>query len=353
MNSFALDIRSVLRQAWQLRRESDHRGMIELLSDLPHGTLSLNLELAHLLSWGLREAGEFRKSLDLQLELESLFRARGNDWLLRSWLLVATGNHMFTGDLAQARHDSLECLDLASQVDDQYAIAWATNNLAAVDAYLGKSRDAVVSLQRTAAANQKRGYLRGLALAFHNLCGVYSDIGDYDEALSNIRQAIDYSRRMGDPLLLHWHNIARAEALLGLRDTQLAAAILHPAETAFAQAEMRFQQVNALLQLGVCSRLLHQPAAARGYLDQALQISHNVGAELLSALVYIQLGLTEDAAGNFHDAVTAVSEAYVLLSKFGSTFYLDRNIQEFSDAVRADLTGRSHRAEITSFPQND
>jgi tetratricopeptide (TPR) repeat protein len=311
--------------------------MIALLSDLPHGTLTLNLELAHLLSWGLREAGEFRKSLDLQLELEPLFRARGNDWLLRAWLLVATGNHMFIGDIAQAREDSLECLDLASRVDDQYAIAWATNNLAAADAYTGRSSEALINLQRAAAANHKRGYLRGLALAFHNLGGVYCDLTDSKEALSNIQQATEYSRQIGDPLLLLWHDVARAEALLGLRDTELAVAILHPAETAFARAEMRFQQVNALLQLGVCTRLQGEPMTARGFLTRALKLSRDAGAELLSALVHIQLGLVSDASGDTQGAITSAGEAHQLLSRFGSTFYLDRNIEEFSSEVRAHL----------------
>lgn len=337
MTAPALDIRSVLHRAWQLRRESDHRGMIALLSDLPRGTLTGNLELAHLLSWGLREAGRFRESLDLQLEFEPLFRARGNDWLLRSWLLVATGNYMYTGDSWKARECSLECLDLASRVDDQYAIAWATNNGAAVDAHLGYFNEAVVGLHRSIAANQRRGYLRGLALAFHNLGGVHTDVGEFDTALTYIQRATEYSRQMSDPLLLHWHNVTRSEALLGLRDTELATAILHPAESAFAHAEMRYQQINALLQLGVCSRLQHEPAIARSYLSKALELSAHVGAELLSSLIYTQLALTEDAEGDPAMAATLATEAYRLLSRFGSTVHLDRRIDQFSSEVRAHL----------------
>ncbi|HEX2188791.1 MAG TPA: hypothetical protein VHG51_07810, partial [Longimicrobiaceae bacterium] len=71
--------------------------MIALISDLPAGMLTLNLELAHLYSWALQQAGEFRESLRLQLQLEPLFRARGNDWLLRGWLLVVTGNYTYGG----------------------------------------------------------------------------------------------------------------------------------------------------------------------------------------------------------------------------------------------------------------
>jgi tetratricopeptide (TPR) repeat protein len=244
---------------------------------------------------------------------------------------------MYTGDFGKARDCSLECLDLASRVDDQYAIAWATNNGAAVDAHLGYFDEAVVGLQRSIAANQRRGYLRGLAFAFHNLGGVYTGVGEFDVALTYLQRATEYSRQMGDPRLLHWHNVTRSEALLGLHDTELASAILHPAESSFAQAGMRYQEINALLQLGVCSRLQHEPEIARTYLSKALELSMHVGTELLSSLIYIQMALTEDAEGDRSMATTFATKAYRLLFKFGSTVSLDRRVDQFSSEVRVHL----------------
>jgi tetratricopeptide (TPR) repeat protein len=341
MSSSALDVRSLLRQAWQLRRDSDHRGMIALLSGLPHGTLTVNLELAHLLSWGLREAGKFGRSLDLQLELEPLFRARGNDWLLRAWLLVATGNHMHVGNAALAEERALECLELASRADDQYAIGWSANNLGAVFGYLGRSAEALVNFQRAAAANHRQGYLRGLAYAFHNIGGVFINRRDWNQALSSLDRAADYSREMADPLLLYWHDVPRAEALLGLGDVDLAEALLLPAEAAFSRMEMRHQQANAVLLLAVCRRLRREYAAAHRDLARALQLARQTGAGLFEAFVKMEIALTEDAAGNTSNAVAAATEARQLLLEFGSIFHFDLRLGQLSAGVRAQLEAAS------------
>jgi tetratricopeptide (TPR) repeat protein len=325
--------------------------MIALLSELPHGTLTLNLELAHLLSWGLREAGEFRKSLDLQLELEPLFRARGNDWLLRAWLLVATGNHMHVGNAILAGEHALECLELASRADDQYAIAWAANNLGVVYGYVGRSAEALVNFQRAAAANHRRGYLRGLAYAYHNIAGVFINTRDWNQAISSLDRAAEYALEMGDSLLLYWHDVPRAEALLGLGDVELAEALLLPAESAFDRSEMRHQQANAVLQLAVCQRLQGNHSAAHQGLARALELAHHTGAGLLEAFVKLELALTEDSVGKTPNAVAAALEAERLLRKFGSTFHLEQYLDKFSDAVRVHLHQPRTEQALPSSPE--
>lgn len=337
MTAPALDIRSVLHRAWQLRRESDHRGMIALLSDLPRGTLAANLELAHLLSWGLREAGRFRESLDLQLEFEPLFRARGNDWLLRSWLLVAAGNDLHTGNATASAEHTLECLELASRADDQYAIGWAANNLGVVYGNTGRSSEALVNFQRAAAANHRRGYLRGLAYAYHNMAGVFINTGDWAKALSSLDQAVVYSRELGETLLLYWHDVPRAEALLGLGDVDLAEALLIPAEAAFDVAEWRHQQGNTILPLAACERMRGNHAEAHELLARALDLARHNGAGLSEAFVRLEIAVTEDWAGNIAKAISSALRAQQLLQEFGSTFHLERYRPMLSNAVLAHL----------------
>lgn len=337
MSSPALDIRPLLHRAWRLRRESDHRGMIALLSDLPRSTLAGNLELAHLLSWGLREAGRFRESLDLQLELEPLFRARGNDWLLRAWLLVAGTNDLHTGNATAAAEHALECLELASRVDDQYAIGWAANNLGAVYGNTGRSSEALVNFQRAAAANHRRGYLRGLAYAYHNMAGVFVNTGEWAKALSSLDQAVVYSRELGDALLLYWHGVPRAEALLGLGDVDLAEALLIPAEAAFDAAEWRHQQGNTIVPLAVCERMRGNHAAAHELLARALGLAHDSGAGLSEAFARLEMAVVEDRLGNIPEAISSALRAQQLLQEFGSTFHLERYHPILSDAVLAHL----------------
>lgn len=353
MNSPALDIRSVLHRAWQLRRESDHRGMVALLSDLPRGTLAGNLELAHLLSWGLREAGRFRESLDLQLELEPLFRARGNDWLLRSWLLVAAGNCLYTGNANAAGEHALECLELASRADDQYAIGWAANNLGVVYGYLGRSSEALVNFHRAAAANHRRGYLRGLAYAYHNIGGVFINTREWTKARSSLDQAAVYSRELGDTLLLYWHDVPRAEALVGLGDVDLAEALLIPAEAAFDRAEWRHQQANTVLQLAICERCRSENTAAQKSLARALDLARYTGAGLFEAFVRLEIAVTEDSLGNTSEAVSAALRAQQLLQEFGSTFHLERRLDEFSHAVRSHFSFSPARETSRSDETDD
>ncbi|HEU0078837.1 MAG TPA: tetratricopeptide repeat protein, partial [Longimicrobiaceae bacterium] len=258
-----------------------------------------------------------------------------------AWLLVATGNHMHVGNAALAEERALECLELASRADDQYAIGWSANNLGVVFGYLGRSAEALVNFQRAAAANHRRGYLRGLAYAFHNIAGVFINRRDWNQALSSLDRAAEYSREMADPLLLYWHDVPRAEALLGLGDVDHAEALLIPAESAFGEMEMRHQQANAVLQLAVCRRKRGEYSAAHQELARARRLVRHTGAGLFEAFVTLELARIEDSAGNTSAAVAAAMEARQLLLEFGSIFHFELRLPDFSEAARAHLPGPS------------
>lgn len=337
MTSAAHDIRWLLQEAWRLRRESDHQGMIALLSPLPKEILTKELEFAHLLSWGLREVGEFQRSLDLQLELEPLFRARGNDWLLRWWLLVAGSNWMHLASAANARACFSECLDLADQAGDQYSISWATNNLGAVDSHEGKYGPALANFQRANAANHRIGYLRGLAFGYHNAADVHAENGKFNEALTCIGRAADYSRSLGTEFLLRWHDVVRARVFREIGEPDVGKILLERAYTTFTAAGALHHQGVTLFEMALGAKRRGDSDEAARYFVASRDLAQRVGSRILEAGTLVELALLADSKGHLTEAVSEANKAYEILLRFGSTYHLDRRLEEFSAAVRLKI----------------
>ena len=337
VGSTATATQELLRRAWELRKAPDPKGMVQLLSAVvPREVLGDELELVHLLSWGLREIGEFRKSLDLQLEFERAFRLRGNDWLLRWWLLVAGTNWLNVGSAERARESWLECMELASRENDQYSLAWATNNLGGLDSYVGQLGDALSNFQRAIAANQRMGYRRGLALAYHNTADIYNQMGRYDEAVSTIGRAYDYARSLQSDLLLKWHQVVRARSFIGTGDLEAGEALLQSSLPAFVGAGVAYQTITARTELGRCLRLAGRRHEALGLLTDALALARRTRARLLQVFVLTEIALLLD--GNDRPrAVRAARRARMTLLQFGSTYHLDRVFDEFTMETREEL----------------
>ena len=331
----------LLRIAWEMRKAPDPAGMVQLLSAVPGEALGDELELVHLLSWGLREVGEFRKSLDLQLEFEKSFRLRGNDWLLRWWLLVAGTNWLNVGSAGRARESWLECMELASRENDLYSLAWSTNNLGGLDHYVGRLEEALSNFQRAVAANQRMGYRRGLALAYHNIASVYNQLGRFDEAVSTIGRAYDYARSLQNDLLLKWHQVVRARSFIDTGDLAAGEALLQSSLTAFVEAGVAYQTIWTRTELGSCMRLAGKRQEARAHLLEALSLARRTQARLLEAFALTELALLLDGDHTTR-AARAARRARTILQRFGSTFHLDRVFNEFTEETRrAVLHGQS------------
>ena len=330
----------LIHQAWLLRRRSDARAMVELLRDVPKEVLFEELELAHLLSWALREKAEYRRSLELQLEIEPRVRVRGNDRLLRWWLLVAGTNWFYMGNSSAARDCWSECLDLASRVDDHYSTAWAANNLGGIEVHLGRFGEALASFQRAIAANHRMGYLRGLALGYHNLAGLQLEEGKPHQVLSTIRRAADYARPLNNLVLLRWHDVVRGRAYVQMGEIDPAEALLLRASAQFAGSGAWFEQVTALTHLGVCHRHAGRVQEARARFAGALRLSRAIRTRLLEPLVLVQIALMKDGLGDPSGAARAAQRARRLLEDFGGTYYLDKHLPSLSSATR-ELIGES------------
>lgn len=333
----ATPAQDILRQSWALRKAPDPKAMVALLSPVPKETLTQELELAHLLSWGLRELGEFQKSLDLQLEMEPLFRARGNDWLLRYWLLVEGTNWEHLGNAEKALASWTECMDLASTVDDQYSLAWCTNNIAIINAHQGNFGAALANLQRAVAASHRMGYLRGLAFGYHNLTEVHIELGRYGQAFSYVAQAADYARKLGIESLIRWHDVARARVFVGTGDLEAGRLLLTRSYNAFSAEGTRYHEAVALGELGAISLAEGNLVRARRELEACTLLARNINARVVEITSLIDLALVEDREGNVETAAKVARETRHLLGDLGSTFYLDRHMSEFSIATRFEI----------------
>lgn len=337
MSVAAVDTRALLQQAWALRKASDAHGMVNLLSGLSMDSLRGEIELAHLFSWGLREIGEFRRSLDLQLELEPLFRMRGNDWLLRWWLLVAGTNWQNVGNSSEARNCYSECLHLADSAGDQYSLSWAANNLGTLELHLGSVGAAAANFQHAIAANHRMGYLRGLAFAHHNLVILYTGLGRYDEAMKHAERATDYARLLNNRILLHWHDVARAEVFIGRNDTEPGKSLLRRSLSVFLADQAWPQACTALTDLGTCYRKEGAFSEAQRSLSEALGIARRLKARLLEGFALAEIAIVEDLDSHPGGAGDTAQDARVIFLEFGSTYYWEKLWKQLSPATRARL----------------
>ncbi len=336
VSHMASAIPDLLRRAWELRKAPDPNGIVQLLRPVPREVLSDELELAHLLSWGLREIGEFQKSLDLQLHFEKSFRLRGNDWLLRWWLLVAGTNWLNVGSAAKARDNWEECIDLASRENDHYSLAWSTNNMGGLHSYVGRLGDALSNFQRAIAANHRTGYRRGLALAYHNMADVYNQMGRFDDAVTTIARANEYARSLNSSLLLKWHQVIRARSFIGTGDLEAGEALLLSSLATFVEAGTSYQKIVSMTELGRCVRLAGKRSEAVRHLADGLLLARRTQARLLEAFALTEIALLldrDDAAR----AARVARRARRILLRFGSTFHLDRVLDEFTPETRREV----------------
>ncbi len=87
----------------------------------------------------------------------------------------------------------------------------------------------------------------------------------------------------------------------------------------------------------MCKRQRREYTAAQQALARALEMVRHTGAGLFVVFVRLETVLTEESIGNTAAAVAAALRAERLLQEFGSTFHLERYLDEFSDTVRARL----------------
>ena len=146
------------------------------------------------------------------------------------------------------------------------------------------------------------------------LAGVYTQAGDYGEAVQLLRSAATTQRAYAekDPESPAWLLVALADVRSQLGDTRGAEADLQDAFALFQHLENdRLPVARVLLRLGHVYHKVGEPAAAeRNYLH-ALKIVRRVDGEqtMLAATILSSLGALYEAWGRYDEAVARINEA--------------------------------------------
>jgi DNA-binding SARP family transcriptional activator/tetratricopeptide (TPR) repeat protein len=205
------------------------------------------------------------------------------------------------------------------------------------------------SLQRTAlAAATRRGDTTGRAVTLRLMARTFTRLGDYDQALDHLTEAIGLYRQLGDgPGEAKAHQNA---CVVSERQGQYADALGH-AEQAFALSSAagdRPGRASALADLGWYHALLGHHEQARAICRQSVITFQELGESYGQARSLDSLGFIEHQLGNFTTAAGCYRQAIGLLHELGSRFYEAEVLTHLGDAREA--AGDQEQAE-TSWRQ--
>jgi tetratricopeptide (TPR) repeat protein len=200
------------------------------------------------------------------------------------------------------------------------------------------------TLQRTAlAAATRRGDVAGQAVTLRLLARAFTRLGEYDQAVAHLTEAIGRFRQLGDgPGEARAHQNA---CVVSERQGRYTDALGH-ADRAFALCGAAGDlpgQASALADRGWYHALLGRHDQARAICEQALIKFRELGESYGQARSLDSLGFIEHRLGNFAAAADCYSQAIGLLHELGSRFYEAEAITHLGDTCEA--AGDQQQAE--------
>jgi serine/threonine protein kinase/tetratricopeptide (TPR) repeat protein len=227
---------------------------------------------------------------DVETTYQQALRARPNDW--------ASYTRLGAFYVRQARYAEAEsAFRVVTQLTpDNYN---AYTSLGATYVQMGRYADAVAMLEKS--MNMTPSYA-----AASNLGTAYFYQGQYKRSAAAFERALAIDNRN----YRVWRNLGAAYRLLTDQQAQARAAYERAAAMAEADLDVNRHQPEVLVHLADCYAMLNQPARARSYLQQALELASGDVALLFTAgNVYEQLGDRDQAL----DAIgRAIRQGYSL-----------------------------------------
>lgn len=237
-------------------------------------------ELVRFLGEGLIRTGRAREARDWLAEALPRLQHTDDRLSLRMATVLAGAAHLELGELDPARRAFEATLELARYDRDEALLARAMNNLGIVANIEGRWDDAIALYTLALTMHQRNGERRGLAECSHNMAITYRDRGELAEADDLERRSAEYARESEQERLLALARLGRAEIALRRRDFALAATAAHRLSLEFERLDDRIRAADAIRLEGVANTGLRHFDRARALLDQALDISREIGALL-------------------------------------------------------------------------
>lgn len=295
--------------------QSRFREALQVLTELAQQvgrTAEWHLLMA-MASWRL---GDFATGRSSALSARRAYRAVGDvDGEMRSENVAAAGAFAL-GDLEEAEERLNRAWQLAQELGDELMSARCANNLGNVAFYGGRHHVALSLYALAATGFERVAFVRGMAESWHNMGGVWRDLGQLSESLDAAERAVLAAERVGDPRLVGQTVAARGEAHALLGDQPLARVEVQRALELARNTHDRLSEIEALRVVALIERLGGNHEAAEQRARDAAAIAEEVRhpwllAKVLRDLgeVYLAMGRRERAVGVLQDAAAAYERA--------------------------------------------
>jgi len=212
---------------------------------------------------------------------------------------LALGNHLE----ALARFQ--DALEISKQIDDPRGMIEAFHAMGLTYHLMGRFADALRYYGSALDVSQSSGYsLRDRAFTYQGIGAVYSSLGDLDKALENYSEALRIFEELEDHRGLGLCYAMIGSVRISQRKYEIAESYFLSGIQFLEESGHRSDQAFVYINLGYLYKQLGKKEQALSSLQQALQMSEQMGNELLVTLASLHLGDTLLAAG---DSVSALS----------------------------------------------
>ena len=242
------------------------------------------------------------------------------------------------GTVREARSDNkgaLEAFQRVVALDPKYATAHL--KLGRTQYSLGNLDEAIRELKTAVTLYDERGNDQGKARAYNGLGNIYTDQGQYGEALSRYQQSLNSMRAFGDRIgerkaLI---NIAMVLARQGRFDESIAAG-LEAIEVARKLVGDRVGLANTLTELGEDYQMAAQPQHAMEAYQESLKIFQEKGVNEPAgeARALANLAFASTLLGRSVEARYSLKDALEKRRKIGDPAQIIRSLSDIGENER-------------------
>ena len=300
------------------------------------------------------DLGEYRKTLEDYREALSLYEAAGDHWSAALTYNNMGNVHKRLGEYERARELYVHFLTLAHEREPGgVGEARALNSLSSLFIKMGDYSEALSYARRSLEMKVKGGDLRGQATVMKNIGESLHAMGQSEEGLKSLREALRIIRDVGDR---HYEaqtrlEIARVERDRGnlgeaLREAEAAVSLTEELRAAVTNPDLRAsfvaaEQDNYAVYIEVLMRL-HEQEAAAGHDAAALQASERARARvLLDTLIEARADVRQGVDPALLDRERALQKQLSEASELLSRVLVRRETSEAVANARQELAARS------------
>jgi CHAT domain-containing protein/Flp pilus assembly protein TadD len=228
---------------------------------------------------------------------------------------LALGNHL------EALAHFQDALEISKQIDNPRGMSEAFCAIGLTYHQMGRFADALRYYSSALDVSQSSGYsLRDRAFVYQGIGAVYSSLGDLDKALENYSKALRIFEELEDHRGLGLCYAMIGSIRVNQKKYEIAESYFLSAIQFLEESGHRSDQAFVYMNLGYLYEQLGRRDRALSILQQALQMSEQVGNELLVAMASLHLGDTLLAAGDSASALSYYEVARNKILMMGSPF---------------------------------